>query len=62
MLPEFNMVIDYRNGGNIDAYIAPEIGYVYKGTTLYAKPGFGITPDGPTDRNVGVEFGFRLAF
>jgi hypothetical protein len=41
VLPEFQALTNYRNGAT-DFYLAPELGYSFKGTTLSVKPGFGI--------------------
>lgn len=59
-LPEFQVLTNYLTGNN-DAYVAPEIGYSTKGTTLYLKPGLGIAPD-LNDREWGIEFGARIQF
>lgn len=60
LLPEFQVLTNYLSGNN-DIYIAPEVGYSSKGTTLYVKPGFGIDPD-INDREWGFEVGARIAF
>ncbi len=59
-LPELQILTDYLSGNN-DIYVAPEVGYSAKGTTLYVKPGFGIAPD-MNDRAWGMEFGARIQF
>lgn len=61
VLPEAQILIDYQNGGDLDVFLAPEVGYSKKGTTVFAKPGFGINPD-PNNRYFGVNFGFRQSF
>jgi hypothetical protein len=61
VLPEAQILIDYQNRGDLDVYLAPEVGFSRKGTTLFAKPGFGINPD-PNNRYFGVNFGIRQDF
>jgi hypothetical protein len=61
LLPEAQLLIDYRNGGDIDAFLAPEVGFSRKGTTIFAKPGFGINPDA-NNRYYGINFGIRQDF
>ncbi|WP_145248391.1 hypothetical protein [Aeoliella mucimassa] len=60
ILPEFQIVTNYKTGNN-DTYIAPEFGYSSKGTTLYCKPGAGLSPD-QNDRQWGFELGMRVQF
>jgi hypothetical protein len=60
VLPEFQVLTNYLTGNN-DAYVAPEMGYATKGSTLYLKPGIGINPD-QNDRQWGIEFGARVQF
>lgn len=60
VLPEAQLVSNFITGDQ-DAYVAPEVGYSTKGTTLYVKPGVGISPD-PGNREWGIEFGARIQF
>ena len=60
VLPEFQVLTNYLSGNN-DTYVAPEVGYSAKETTLYLKPGIGINPD-LNDRQWGIEFGARVQF
>ncbi len=60
VLPELQIVTNYLSG-NSDIYFAPELGISIKGTTFYAKPGFGFSPS-PGDREWGIDFGVRVAF
>lgn len=60
VLPEFQVLTNYLTWNN-DVYVAPEIGYSHKRTTLYVKPGIGIAPD-QNDRQWGIEFGGRFQF
>ena len=59
-LPEFQVLTNYNTGNN-DAYVAPEVGYSHRNSTLYVKPGIGIHPDF-NDRQSGIEFGARVQF
>jgi hypothetical protein len=61
VLPEAQILIDYQNKGDLDVFLAPEVGFSRKGTTFFAKPGFGINPDA-NNRYLGVNFGFRQNF
>ncbi len=61
VLPEVQILIDYQNRGDLDVYLAPEVGFSKKGTTVFLKPGFGLNPD-PNNRYVGVNFGIRQGF
>lgn len=61
VLPEAQILIDYQNGNDLDVFLAPEVGFSKKGTTVYVKPGFGINPD-PNNRYFGVNFGVRQSF
>jgi hypothetical protein len=61
VLPEAQMIIDYTNINRLDVFLAPEVGYSWKGTTLFGKPGFGINP-GENNRYVGINFGLRQDF
>lgn len=61
VLPEAQILIDYQNRNDLDVYLAPEVGFSRKGTTLFAKPGFGLNPD-PSNRYLGVNFGIRQDF
>jgi hypothetical protein len=61
VLPEVQILIDYQNRGDLDVYLAPEVGFSRKGTTIFLKPGFGLNPD-PNNRYVGVSFGIRQGF
>ncbi len=58
LLAETQLLIDYERGGDVDALLAPEIGYSSKGTTVFGKVGFGINPD-PANRELTVSFGIR---
>jgi len=60
VLPEFQALTNYLSGNN-DIYVAPEVGYSTKRTTIYVKPGIGIAPD-KNDRQWGLEFGARVQF
>lgn len=59
-LPELQVLTNYQTGDN-DTYVAPEVGYASKGTTLYCKPGIGVNPD-INNRQWGIEFGARVQF
>jgi hypothetical protein len=59
-LPELQILTNYFTG-NSDIYLAPEIGYSQKGTTIYFKPGYGIDQQ-PGDRQWGLELGVRVMF
>jgi hypothetical protein len=61
ILPEAQILVDYQNGNDLDVFLAPEIGYSRKGTTIFLKPGFGINADA-NNRQVGVTFGLRTSF
>jgi hypothetical protein len=61
VLPEAQILIDYENRGDLDVFLAPEVGFSRKGTTFFAKPGFGISP-GDNNRYFGVNFGIRQNF
>ncbi len=60
LLPEFQALTNYRNGGT-DFYLAPELGYSFKGTTLQVKPGFGLGAK-PGEREWGLSFGAKINF
>ena len=60
VLPEFQIVTNYLTEDN-DIYLAPELGFERKGTTIYVKPGFGIDAQ-PGERQWGLELGLRVQF
>jgi hypothetical protein len=60
LLPEFQALTNYRNGST-DFYVAPELGYITKGTTVFIKPGFGLDAM-PGEREWGISFGARINF
>ena len=46
LLPELQVIADWEKGSQTDVYVAPEIGQVLgrkDGTTIYVKPGAGVT-------------------
>jgi hypothetical protein len=60
LLPEFQALTNYQNGST-DFYLAPELGYTTKGTTLLIKPGFGLDAK-PGEREWGISFGAKINF
>lgn len=59
---ESQLLINYANGNNLDAFQRFELGKAFKnGTVMYVKPGVGIAP-GPFDRVWGIEAGLRFVF
>jgi hypothetical protein len=60
LLPEFQALTNYRNGST-DFYLAPELGYTLKGTTLFVKPGFGMDAK-VGEREWGLTFGAKINF
>lgn len=62
MKPEFQVVTDFNNHNRVDMYLAPEIGNVFKGgTVFYVKPGLGLLRNAFA-RDWGIEFGIRTPF
>jgi hypothetical protein len=61
VLPEAQILVDFQNDNDLDVFLAPEVGYSRKGTTVFFKPGFGINADA-NNRQVGVSFGVRSSF
>lgn len=64
LLPELQVIADWEKDGQTDVYLAPEIGQVLgrkDGTTVYIKPGAGLT-GGLSTRNWGIETGLRFAY
>jgi hypothetical protein len=60
--PEIQWVIDFEDDNRLDWYIAPEVGQVLRGgTVFYIKPGFGLVA-APNNRDWGLEFGIRQKF
>ena len=63
LLPELQVIADWEKD-QTDVYIATEIGQVVDrkdGTTIYVKPGAGVT-GGFSTRNWGIECGLRFAY
>lgn len=60
VLPKFQIVTNYLSGDN-DIYLAPELGFSRKNTTMFAKPGFGIDAS-PGERQWELEVGVRVQF
>ncbi|MGL6074679.1 MAG: hypothetical protein ACRC8S_11005 [Fimbriiglobus sp.] len=59
---ESQLLINYNNGNDLDAFQRFELGKAFKnGTVVYIKPGVGIAP-GPFNREWGLEAGLRLVF
>ncbi|WP_029629873.1 hypothetical protein [Zavarzinella formosa] len=60
--PEFQLVVDYNDHNRVDFYVAPEVGKVFKGgTVFYIKPGVGLLKDN-VNRDWGFEMGMRSVF
>lgn len=59
---ETQILINYNNGNDLDAFQRLEVGKAFKnGTVFYVKPGVGIDP-GPFNREWGIEGGVRFVF
>lgn len=59
---ETQLLINYNNGNDVDAFQRFEIGKAFKnGTVFYAKPGIGIAPS-DFNREWGMELGMRFVF
>ncbi len=61
LLPEVQPVYDFeRDDNEFSLWLAPELGKLLsKKLVVYAKPGWGIIKDDPTDRDFTFELGFR---
>jgi hypothetical protein len=61
LLPELQVVYDFeRDNNEFSMWLAPELGKLLsKKSVVYAKPGWGIIKDDPTDRDITFELGFR---
>ena len=61
LLPELQPVYDFeRDNNKFSLWVAPELGKLLsKQLVVYAKPGWGIIKDDPTDRDFTFELGFR---
>lgn len=60
LLPEFQALTNYRNGAT-DFYLAPELGYSHKGTTVSVKPGFGLDPQ-RGEREWGLSLAVKINY
>lgn len=59
---ETQLLINYANDNDVDAFQRFELGKAFKnGTVFYIKPGIGIAP-GNFNREWGMELGMRFAF
>ncbi len=64
MMPEFQPAYDLRTS-HFSFWVGPEFGKVFAGdrtVTVYAKPGWGVDPNIPGDREFSFEFGVRIFF
>jgi hypothetical protein len=62
VLTEFQPVYDFRQD-HFSLWIGPEFGkIVFDGFIVYAKPGWGLINDEPTDREFSFELGMRYFF
>jgi hypothetical protein len=62
LLPEFQPIYDFETD-DFSLWIGLEVGkMVAPGKIAYIKPGWGINNSEPTDRESGLEFGFRWFF
>ncbi|MCI0702203.1 MAG: hypothetical protein L0241_14055, partial [Planctomycetia bacterium] len=60
--PEFQVVTDYNDNNRTEFYVAPELGKVFKGgTVFYVKPGVGFARSS-LNRDWGIEAGIRTVF
>ncbi len=64
MMPEFQPAYDLRTS-HFSFWVGPEFGKVFAGdrtVTVYAKPGWGVDPSIPGDREFSFEVGVRIFF